>query len=278
VGLTPYYQGNTKIADEYYVDGSQYTNPKQPSGPVPPSGGTGNGSQRSRAHVASDYLYVLLSRWFASEDGQTMTGFAHDPLTTDAINAGLGCVASGKKSDCLVVLGLSTGSGSPMGGGGLFAPRTAAAVGNATVAKGILAKNFPGGREWDAKAHLRGFLGLYEGDNPKTGDTADKWFPMNGDHEIYYDAFGNFAFGLMMQRWGISEENARGASEMGGIAGPAHAEDAVSVQLGYAFADAHPGGFTADDLWASLSSAETVSALEEAGIVVPLGVESGIRR
>jgi RHS repeat-associated protein len=26
-GLTPYYQGNTKVADEYYVDGSQYKTP-----------------------------------------------------------------------------------------------------------------------------------------------------------------------------------------------------------------------------------------------------------
>jgi RHS repeat-associated protein len=205
-------------------------------------------NDRATVRQAVDVTYTSMMDWLASDDGQFIAdvGEHHKGKLDSMIHAGAQGGVNKYWTAGAYCLGLTL----------CRTPYDAAKR---------LHAQFPSGGPWDAKRVLREELNL-----PGDGDRPNKILEGDGI-EMYYDVLGNVAYGIMMSRFNIAEQNAIDASNIGGDAGIADANDDPLISLGYQFAAEHPGDFTADDLYGFLMSPPTLRVLSDSNRTRPPG-------
>jgi hypothetical protein len=205
------------------------------------------------AREAIEITAYKINSWLDSSDGRSVveTGAAD----SDYLNNTLRCAMDYTSWSCFW---FALGPGPDGTGGQGVTPDTMGAG-------EILRDNFHSTTgPWDLKTTLREEMGLV-GD----GAESNKWLRLDETTSMYYDTFGDFAYGVIMSRFGVDKDVAIKASQWGdeSVTGKHDPNDDLAIELGYQFAADHPDAFDADDVYSFLTSDEALQALEDAGKV-----------
>gem|GEM_PF-6184693 len=224
-------------------DGNYYKGHGGAAPSTPPAAGNGTGQKPgagsifspckyspcgvvpSEARRVSDYSYMMMSRWLASDKSLTLyqVGNNNRGLINDQISWALDAKEGNVWSGVLLAGSLSSYEGT----------QSAAAL-------DLFYEQVKTRGEWDLKV---GVLATY-------GLSGFEYAGEAGSTQIRADVFGNVVYGVMTDIYGITEENAVRASNAGlDATGKVDSNDDAAIRLGYRIFEKYPTGFSGQQLY-----------------------------